>query len=84
MWKKSSDFNVICDKTSSNTDALSLGISPLHARIRFMEYILHLAYDNKYRSIPGHQNFAVKNNLELKDMRIEEKKEYNKNFRNMD
>lgn len=31
---------------SPNEDALKLGISPLHARIKFMEYILHISYKN--------------------------------------
>ena len=48
---------IICNTTRSrlsdftagskfdNQDAYEFGLSPLHARIRFMEYILHLAYD---------------------------------------
>lgn len=32
-----------------NEEALHLGISPLHARIRFMEYILHLSYNMDFK-----------------------------------
>lgn len=35
---------------SSNEEALKLGMSTLHARIRFMEYILHLSYNLSFKS----------------------------------
>jgi len=34
----------------SNEEALKLGMSTLHARIRFMEYILHLSYNLSFKS----------------------------------
>lgn len=37
-------------RQSLNDEALKLGMSPLHARIRFMEYILHIAYNLSFKS----------------------------------
>ena len=81
----------ICGKISSqfqdnsevlvNKNSLKFGISPLHARIRFLEFCLHLAYDMKYRNIPGQENATVKNNLELHELRKEEKKRIQLEFK---
>ncbi|KAI8116740.1 Potassium voltage-gated channel subfamily H member 3 [Lucilia cuprina] len=37
---------------SINEEVLSFRISSLHARIRFLDYFLHIAYDLKYRKAP--------------------------------
>lgn len=79
--KISSQFHLDSDSTNVNENALQFGISPLHARIRFMEYCLHLAYDLKYRLIPGQENTSVKNNTELSNMRKEEKKRIQDEFK---
>lgn len=79
--KISSQFHQDSDSTCVNENALKFGISPLHARIRFMEYCLHLAYDLKYRVIPGQEKTPVKNNAELSNMRKEEKKRIQDEFK---
>lgn len=79
--KISSQFHEDSDSTCVNENALKFGISPLHARIRFMEYCLHLAYDLKYRIIPGQEKTPVKNNAELYNMRKEEKKRIQDEFK---
>lgn len=79
--KKNSEFQETSDEPPNNENALKYGISPLHARIRFMEYCLHLGYDNKYRSSPGNMNIAVKNNTDLHDMRKEEKTRIQNEFK---
>lgn len=33
-----------------NTDAFKVGLSPLHARLKFMECILHIAYNKSFKS----------------------------------
>ncbi|KAL4721448.1 hypothetical protein ACJJTC_007165 [Scirpophaga incertulas] len=40
----SKDFNKLIDTDEINVDALKFGLSVLHARIRFFEFLLHLAY----------------------------------------
>ena len=56
---KSSSSCTICQKTSSQlsqpptqddsfNEAYEFGMSPLHARIRFMEHILKLGYDLEF------------------------------------
>lgn len=49
---KSSEMNNISRLLNrpSNKEALKLGMSTLHARIRFMEYILHLSYNLSFKS----------------------------------
>lgn len=71
--KNSSQFRESCE-TIVNENALKFGISPLHARIRFLEFCLHLAYDIKYRNIHGQDYIPVKNNADLHKLRKEEKK----------
>ncbi|GBP03888.1 hypothetical protein EVAR_91329_1 [Eumeta japonica] len=61
-------------ETSINEDALKFGISPLHARIRFLEFCLHLAYDIKYWTTLKEENIAAKNNSDLQKLRKDEKK----------
>lgn len=48
-----SQFSDLNKTRTINEEHLSFGISPLHARIRFMEHILHIAYELKYRDVPG-------------------------------
>lgn len=43
---KPSEMNNLDKLKKINPKALKLGMSPLHARIKFMEYILHLSYGN--------------------------------------
>ncbi|KAI8119671.1 hypothetical protein CVS40_9081 [Lucilia cuprina] len=62
---KKSEFSNISKQRSINEETLQFGISPLHARIRFLEHFLHLAYDLKYRSIPENANKSANNNKEL-------------------
>lgn len=79
--KLSSQFHEDSDTISMNENALRFGISPLHARIRFMEYCLHLAYDLKYRLIPGNLSLSVNKNTDLHNMRKEEKKRIQDEFK---
>lgn len=68
-----SQFSNISKERTINEEVLSFGISPLHARIRFMEHFLHIAYDLKYKSIPGNEKKTVRNNEEMQKMRADEK-----------
>lgn len=43
------DLEILKTKTESE-DALKFGISPLHARIKFMECILHIAYRKHFKA----------------------------------
>lgn len=79
--KLSSQFHEDSDTISINENALRFGISPLHARIRFMEYCLHLAYDLKYRLIPGNLSLSANKNTDLHNMRKEEKKRIQDEFK---
>lgn len=79
--KNSSAFHGASDDSPINKDALKFGLSPLHARIRFMEYCLHLAYDIKYRQTLGNENKSVRNNKEMNNMRLEEKKRIQDEFK---
>ena len=40
----SKDFNILIKKEPINTETILFGLSILHARIRFFESLLHLAY----------------------------------------
>jgi hypothetical protein len=46
--REMNDLNRICKKLC-NDNALELGLSPLHARIKFMECILHVAYNLSFK-----------------------------------
>lgn len=71
--KKNGQFEDKSDENLVNENALNFGISPLHCRIRFMEYCLHLSYDLKYRTSPGNRDVSARNNQDLHKMRQEEK-----------
>ncbi|KAI8116455.1 Nephrin [Lucilia cuprina] len=62
--EKKSQFSNINKSRSINEEVLSFGISPLHARIRFLDYFL--THSLKYRSVPENLTKSVKNNEELK------------------
>lgn len=87
FWKCSicddmkSQFSDIAKERTINEEVLTFGISPLHARIRFMEHFLHIAYDLKYRSMPGNANKSVRNNEELGNMRASEKNRIQEEFK---
>lgn len=87
FWKCSlcdetkSQFSDIGKARSINEEFLSFGISPLHARIRFMEHFLHIAYDLKYRSVPENLTKPTRNNEDLKTLRISEKSRIQDEFR---
>lgn len=51
------------------------GLSPLHARIRFMEFILHMSYDLSFT------DEGVRNNPDNKQKRLEEKYRIQEEFR---
>lgn len=70
---KKSEFTQTSSNIPINRDTLHFGISPLHARIRFLEFMLHISYDLKYRCIPGNEEKSVRNNNELIEMRGNEK-----------
>lgn len=61
---KPSEMNNIerCLNKKMNTDAYKFGLHPLHARIKFMECILHIAYNQNFRSwrINGNETKAQK------------------------
>lgn len=78
---KKSEFSNISKQRSINEETLQFGISPLHARIRFLEHFLHLAYDLKYRSIPENANKSANNNKELMEMRASEKRRIQEEFK---
>lgn len=78
--KMSSQFNENSELTI-NENALRFGISPLHARIRFLEFSLHLAYDIKYRNNPEHEYISVRNNADLHKLRKDEKKRIQVEFK---
>lgn len=94
ITETSSNWNCfICGKPKSqfwhlshgdiiNEEVLKFGISPLHARIRFLEHFLHIAYDIKYRSEPQNKNKPSRNNKELTEMRANEKKGFRKSLKN--
>lgn len=82
---KSSSACIICQKNPKdfrNTEEepnivenYQYGLSPLHARIRFMEFILHLSYDLSFT------NEGIRNNPENKQKRQEEKSRIQREFR---
>lgn len=76
-----SQFSNISKERTINEDVLAFGISPLHARIRFMEHFLHIAYDLKYKTIPGNENKTVKKNEVMGKMRADEKNRIQEEFR---
>ena len=78
---KKSDFSNTWKHRTINQDVLNFGISPLHARIRFLEHFLHIAYDLKYRSIPGNENTSARMNDELVAMRASEKSRIQDEFK---
>lgn len=78
---KKSDFASTSKQRTINKEVLSFGISPLHARIRFLEHFLHIAYDLKYRSIPGNENTSARMNHELVAMRASEKSRIQDEFK---
>lgn len=80
---KKSEFSNTSKERTINKEVLEYGISPLHARIRFLEYILHIAYDLKYRSIPGNEDKPVRNNKELIAMRASEKSRIQEEFKEL-
>jgi hypothetical protein len=43
-----SELNKIPDPVKDNPEAYQFGLSPLHARIRLMEFIIKLAYDMEF------------------------------------
>lgn len=67
--KPSGFFNFEAQRTF-NEEALQFGISPLHAKIRFMEHILHISYDLSF----GPEGKTVRGNTENKKKRENEKK----------
>lgn len=74
---KPSSFSNFEAQRALNEDALQFGISPLHAKIRFMEHILHISYDLSF----GPAGETVRNNAANKKKREDgEKKGFNKNF----
>lgn len=76
-----SKFSDITKERTINENVLNFGISPLHARIRFLEHFLHIAYDLKYRSMPGNVDKPVLNNEDLKTMRASEKVRIQEEFK---
>lgn len=58
-------------------NALEIGISPLHAKIRFMEHILHIAYDLSF----GPHGETVRRNEINKEKRAKEKQRIQNEFR---
>ncbi|GBP08413.1 hypothetical protein EVAR_71984_1 [Eumeta japonica] len=79
--KKKSQFSTSSKERTVNEEVLKFGISPLHARIRFLEYFLHLAYDLKYRSLPDNAKRSACKNKELIEMRASEKQRIQKDFK---
>lgn len=79
--EKKTQFANISKNTKINEDVLKFGISPLHARIRFLEHFLHIAYDLKYRSITENVYKSVNKNEELKIMRAREKQRIQEEFK---
>ncbi|KAI8117683.1 hypothetical protein CVS40_10437 [Lucilia cuprina] len=79
--EKKSQFSNINKSRSINEEVLSFGISPLHARIRFLDYFLHIAYDLKYRRVPENLTKSTKNNEELKELRAAEKSRIQEEFK---
>lgn len=55
-----------------NNDALKFGISPLHARIKFMEYILHIFYNKDFKQ--------WRKTKDTRDLKENEKKRIQKEF----
>jgi len=83
---KSSSTCIICQKNPKDFENVEesndvvenyqYGLSPLHARIRFMEYILHLSYDLSFAGK------SVRNNAENKQKREDEKLRIQTEFKN--
>lgn len=78
---KRSEFSDLWKERTINEEAASFGISPLHARIRFLEYFLHIAYDLKYSNTPESKPGTVRNNDLLHSMRESEKKRIQEEFK---
>lgn len=47
--KEMNNIDRVRNKPVVSSDALTVGLSPLHARIKFMECILHIAYRKSFR-----------------------------------
>lgn len=77
---KQADFSNISKERVIKKEAASYGISPLHARIRFLEFFLHISYDIKYRLKYGKEP-KVRNNKELHSMRESEKQKFQEEFK---
>lgn len=70
--KPSEMNNLMAIRQKSNKqEALKLGMSPLHARIKFMECILHVAYN---------LSFKKSTTSETRVQREKIKKKYKRNF----
>ncbi|KAI8122763.1 putative transcriptional regulatory protein [Lucilia cuprina] len=78
--EKKSQFSNINKSRSINEEVLSFGISPLHARIRFLDYFLHIAYDSNIevcqRILLNQQKYE-----ELKELRAAEKSGIQEEFK---
>lgn len=74
---KPSQLNDINRPAVLDQEALSLGISPLHARMRIMEHILHTAYDISF----GSMGETVRNSEVNHGKREEEKKRIQEEFK---
>ena len=57
----------------NSPEALKLGISPLHARIKFMECILHISYNKSFK--------AWRTNKDTKEQKEAVKTDIKKNFK---
>lgn len=88
---KATSSCIICNATRSklnedlppstllyNTDAYEFGLSPLHARIRFMENILKISYDLEFGS-----SASVRNSEENKEKRKLKKRQVQDEFRKL-
>lgn len=73
-------FSNISKEVTINKDALKFGISPLHARIRFLEHFLHIAYDLDYHNKSENANKPV-DTKELKRTRDIAKKRIQEEFK---
>lgn len=74
----SSQLNQVPTKSIDNTDAYEFGLSPLHARIRFMEHILKISYDLDFGS-----SESIRNNETNKELRSSKKKHVQDEYRKL-
>lgn len=77
--EEKNEFSDLSKNPTINTYALKFGISPLHARIRFLEHFLHIAYDLHYYSNPENAN-KLPDKKELKASREFQKKRIQEEF----